>query len=498
MKTSEPNNQNVKTEGKSLSLAISFSLLFVFSISAISLNFWNASKSSEDAIAINLSGKQRMLIQRMAKDLLQLKFLKQNYPDVSHIQQDLLNSYRLFNQTLAMLDKSIFTDKNGREFSVNSTQTKKISDLVKLSKTLWKPIDTSLGPLISNEANFSSNYLEQSWFLVLRDNENLMQLMDSITGEIEKSAHNYSDNLRMTEASAIALLLINFGFVVYYFKRQLDLISENKLLSMLIIEKVGTAIVVTNEKGNIELCNHAAENMFGYNTGTLSGNNIQDLMEPPYFKQIGKRLNGEKFTLDIELNQINVSGHKLFITSLYDKTEQKLEEARLIHLAYHDPLTELPNRILFMDRLAQTIARAHRNNELVAVLFIDLDKFKPVNDTLGHGIGDLLLQNVASRLKACLREGDTLARLGGDEFTMLIDASDVDICVIVTQRILSVLNEAFIIEGHSINISGSIGASLYPNNGNDISLLLHYADIAMYQAKAMGGNTCCKYPVTAT
>lgn len=254
-------------------------------------------------------------------------------------------------------------------------------------------------------------------------------------------------------------------------------------------------LLFLNSKGVIELCNHAAEDMFGFSPGGLSGTNINTLLEKPYFLQIDKRINGESFSLEIELSEIHVSGRTLFITSLYDKTDQKLKEEQLIYLAYHDPLTELPNRIVFMDRLAQTIARAHRNDELAAVLFIDLDRFKQVNDSLGHAIGDLLLQQVAARLKNCLREGDTLARLGGDEFTMIIEASDVDICVVITKRILAEISREFILNGHSIHISGSIGASLYPQNSSDIHELVHFADVAMYQAKAKGGNNCCKYSV---
>lgn len=146
-----------------------------------------------------------------------------------------------------------------------------------------------------------------------------------------------------------------------------------------------------------------------------------------------------------------------------------------------------------MDRLAQTIARARRNNELTGILFIDLDRFKQVNDALGHAIGDLLLQSVATRLINCLREGDTVTRLGGDEFAMIIDANDVNNCTSVAQKVLSALSKEFYLNGQNIQISGSIGASLYPNDSSDIHVLLHYADIAMYRAKAQGGNTCCKY-----
>ena len=327
----------------------------------------------------------------------------------------------------------------------------------------------------------------------MRDNQQLLLVMDSLTGEIENSAHKKSEQLRLTEVLAIGLILLNFGFVLFYFRRQLSFLSESRLLSIRIMENVGTAIIVVNAKGDIELCNQAAEQLFKFGPGQLAGEHIKSLMDEPYFMQIGKRTNGERFALDIELSEIVAAGRTIFIASLSDLTEQKLREEQLSHLAYHDPLTGLPNRLLFMDRLAQTIARAQRNNELTAILFIDLDRFKQVNDSLGHAIGDLLLQNVATRLMDCLREGDTIARLGGDEFAMIIDANDVNNCATVAQKILSALSKEFYLSGHSIQISGSIGASLYPNDSSDIHELLHYADIAMYQAKARGGNTCCKY-----
>jgi diguanylate cyclase (GGDEF)-like protein len=494
MKISENNVEQIKTDKKSQALAIAVSALLLLAVSVISLSLWNASESSYDAIAINLSGRQRMLTQRMEKDLLALKFAKQKNADLFPLRQDLAQSYQLFNHTLAMLGEGKLTDSEGNSFISTSTQTTRAVALVIQAKDAWSPIQSALLPVISTSPKVTGDNLEQALSIVMRDNQNLLQLMDSLTGEIENAAHRKSGNLRITEALAIGLILVNFGFVLFYFRRQLTLLSESKLLSMRIIENAGTALVVINTESKIELCNHAAESMFGYGKGNLANVNISTLLQEPYYLQIGKRTNGEHFTLEIELNDIDVSGRKLFIISFYDKTEQKLKEEQLIHRAFHDPLTELPNRILFMDRLTNTVAQAHRKNEMIAVLFIDLDRFKQVNDSLGHAVGDLLLQNVASRLKDCLREGDTLSRLGGDEFTMIIETSDVDVCAIVTKRILSELSREFNLERHNIQISGSIGASLYPNNSSDINLLLHYADIAMYQAKAMGGNTCCKYP----
>lgn len=496
MKKPEKHEQSIPADEKSQALAISFSMLLILAITAISLSFWNASESSHDALGINLAGRQRMLTQRIEKDLLKLSYATKKHSDTSLILQDLSQSYLLFDQTLSILGKGNLVDQDGKAIIVASTQSNKAVALIKQANALWASIQAALLPVISN-AQLSNDNLEQALFIVMRDNQQLLLLMNSLTGEIENAAHKKSIQLRITEALAIGLILVNFGFVLFYFRRQLTFLSESKLLSMRIMENVGTAIIVINSHGDIELCNHAAEHLFGYPPGELTGKNIRALIDEPYFLQIGKRTNGERFAIDIDLNEMHASGRRLFIASLYDLTEQKLREEQLSHLAYHDPLTGLPNRLLFMDRLAQTVARAHRNNELAAVLFIDLDRFKQVNDALGHASGDLLLQSVATRLKNCLREGDTITRLGGDEFAMIIDASDVNKCATVAKNILFALNKEFHLNGHTIQISGSIGASLYPNDSSDIHALLHYADIAMYRAKSQGGNTCCKYSESA-
>ena len=169
--------------------------------------------------------------------------------------------------------------------------------------------------------------------------------------------------------------------------------------------------------------------------------------------------------------------------------ERKRAEDGLSFLANHDPLTTLPNRILFMDRLSQALQRVRYHRRVVAVLFLDLDNFKQVNDTLGHAIGDLLLKAVSKRFENCVREGDTVARLGGDEFTLILEniahAEDVPK---VTQKILEIFAAPFQIQGHELFITASIGISLYPQDGEDPETLVKYADTAMYLAKEQGRN----------
>jgi diguanylate cyclase (GGDEF)-like protein/PAS domain S-box-containing protein len=168
-------------------------------------------------------------------------------------------------------------------------------------------------------------------------------------------------------------------------------------------------------------------------------------------------------------------------------TERKIAEQRIEHMAHHDALTGLPNRVLLRDRIQQAIAQAHRNGTQLAVLFVDLDHFKTINDSLGHQLGDRLLQSVASRILVCVREGDTVSRVGGDEFVIVIpglgsaaDASP------VASKILDVLATAFHLHGNDLHVAASIGISLYPADGADAETLMRHADTAMYHAKDSG------------
>jgi diguanylate cyclase (GGDEF)-like protein/PAS domain S-box-containing protein len=172
-----------------------------------------------------------------------------------------------------------------------------------------------------------------------------------------------------------------------------------------------------------------------------------------------------------------------------DITDRKRAEETISYQAYHDILTDLPNRVLFKDRLGLAVIQAKRKLSELAVMFIDLDRFKLVNDTLGHVKGDELLKLAAARLKDCLRKGDTLARQGGDEFTIVLpELRDRNDAKIIAEKFLETLQKPFDLDGHVVHISASIGIAVYPSDGETIDELLRHADIAMYQVKALGKN----------
>ena len=178
---------------------------------------------------------------------------------------------------------------------------------------------------------------------------------------------------------------------------------------------------------------------------------------------------------------------KIFGARAGAEMERKRTESAMRDLAYHDALTGLPNRILLNDRLDMALLQAQRNKSLVGLLYIDFDHFKQVNDTLGHDIGDQLLQAVGNRLKECLRQQDTVARLGGDEFILLLpEISNQEDAGKLAQKLLEKIRPTFKIEEHKLNITLSIGISLYPKDGKDVKSIIKCADQALYSAKNKG------------
>jgi len=282
-----------------------------------------------------------------------------------------------------------------------------------------------------------------------------------------------------------------------------------------LLESAPDAMVLVNRKGRIALVNAQAERLFGYERGEMLGQRV-DLLVPEhlrgrhevqrtsYFKDpqvrplgvsrevYACRKDGGEFPVEITLSPLETDEGVLVLSAIRDIGDRKRTEEKIKSLAYHDALTGLPNRLLFGDRLALAVAQAHRYRQKLAVLFLDLDRFKLVNDSLGHWLGDQLLRAVAERIKGCVREGDTIARLGGDEFTLLLPVvSDARDGLSAADKILAALRPPFDLEGHRLSTAASIGVCLYPEGGLDAEGLLKNADVAMYRAKE-GGRDCVR------
>lgn len=282
-------------------------------------------------------------------------------------------------------------------------------------------------------------------------------------------------------------------------------------LAAAVFDNAAEGIVITDPKGGIIAVNHAVCQVTGYNREELIGQNPRIFASGRHGKDFYRRMwesirhiglwqgeiynrrkNGEIYPEWLSIVGVRDAHNKLtnFIAIFTDITRQKENEARLNYLAFHDALTGLPNRVLFQDRLAQAIARSARDGKKMALLFIDLDRFKDVNDTAGHAVGDLLLRAVASRLGACVRSDDTLARLGGDEFTMIVrDVHTAIDAAQVADRVLHHLTEPFCVDGKTFYVTPSIGIGVFPEDGHSPGELMKKADAAMYRAKDLGRNS---------
>ncbi|MGZ5000046.1 MAG: EAL domain-containing protein, partial [Methylomonas sp.] len=274
-------------------------------------------------------------------------------------------------------------------------------------------------------------------------------------------------------------------------------------------------MIVTDAETVILKVNHSFTRITGYSAEETVGGKMNllqsDIQDADFYAEMwerigctgnwqgeirNKRKNGETYTAWLSITAVKVEEDVVthYVGTMIDITTRKAIEEQMHHIAHHDVLTDLPNRILLADRLHQALAHARRDTSKLALLYIDLDKFKPVNDNFGHDVGDLLLKEVASRISACIRrESDTVSRLGGDEFVILLPNYDKEANVVMlAQKVLDSLSEPFFIEQNLINISSSIGIATFPAHGDDAGSLMKNADNAMYQAKH-AGRSCLKF-----
>jgi len=285
---------------------------------------------------------------------------------------------------------------------------------------------------------------------------------------------------------------------------------EYEQLAATVFETVLEAVVVTDAQQRIIAVNPAFTRITGYSAEEAIGADFSLLASGYHTDEFHlemqqalaiegrwegevrhRRKNGEIFVSWQSINQVRDAAGQIVhqVTGLSDITDYCAEAERIFHLAHHDLLTGLPNRVLLLDRLHQGLHQAQRDHRQLAVLFFDLDKFKPVNDQLGHPVGDLLLQALAVRLTGELRAIDTLARLGGDEFVILLHGiKNSRAGVVVAEKIRQAVEQPFLLNQHQVRVSASIGMAFFPDHGTDEEGLLRCADSAMYRAKANGGN----------
>ena len=277
-----------------------------------------------------------------------------------------------------------------------------------------------------------------------------------------------------------------------------------------IFERSGEAILVTNAREEIiavnqvfsDITQFSAEEVIGKTPRIISSGRHDQMFFEELWSAIkqsehwegevwNRRKDGKAFPAWANINAVKNADGKVthYFSTFSDISSHMAAEERIRQLAFYDVLTGLPNRSTFYSLIKQTLVLAHRKEMSGAIMFIDLDRFKFVNDTLGHGAGDELIRRVSTRLRTCLRSSDVVARLGGDEFVVgLFDIKAQEDVAIVAKKMLATFATPFLINGHDISISASLGISVYPNDATDVEDLIKYADIAMYRAKDQGRN----------
>jgi diguanylate cyclase (GGDEF)-like protein/PAS domain S-box-containing protein len=294
-------------------------------------------------------------------------------------------------------------------------------------------------------------------------------------------------------------------------------LSENEFANMT-LNFIGEAVLRTDLQGSVTYLNRAAEKLTGWSRVEAHGRPLADVLRVidgasrrPVGSALGLaaeedksassmasctnciliRRDGSEVAIESTMPLIHEHDESVIgtIVAFRDVSAAQAKSLELSHLAQHDVLTDLPNRVLFNDRLTQAITLAERQGKQLAVMFVDLDQFKKINDSLGHDVGDKLLLSVAGRLKACVRRSDTISRLGGDEFVVLLSQVEhAEDAAISARKTLRALKVPHMIDSKSLEINVSIGMSTYPVDGRDAASLMIRADNAMYEAKQGGGN----------
>jgi diguanylate cyclase (GGDEF)-like protein/PAS domain S-box-containing protein len=288
-------------------------------------------------------------------------------------------------------------------------------------------------------------------------------------------------------------------------------LRDSDMRTQAVLDNVSDGIFILDEAGCIESVNGSVSRLFGYGAEEPIGNLFEFMIAPERrdeldrvsplptdsgrersasgraLETLGCREDGSTFAIELERTLITDEERTFTLAFVRDVSERKAHTEALEHLALHDGLTGLANRTLFSEHVSRSLAAAKRTGGQHALLVMDLDGFKQVNDTLGHDRGDALLREVADRLVATLREGDTVARLGGDEFGILpVDLTDLSAAAAIARKLLHACEEEFVIDDELLHVSPSIGIAVFPQHGSTTSALLHHADLAMYAAKRSG------------
>jgi len=374
----------------------------------------------------------------------------------------------------------------------------------------FAPIDRLRGVLLILISLFSALVLLASLYIARSITRPVSRLTE-VAGRISRG--DFSERAPVTSGDEVGVLAGAFNRMTEHLIDDINELRRAEEKFQALLESAPDAIVIIERSGEICLANYQAGLLFGYEPGELLGRPIEMLMPArfrgthaglrneffadPHYRPMAEsvelfclRKDGTEVPVEISLAPIETRDGLVVASAIRDISDRMEAEQRLLKQANFDTLTGLPNRLLAADRLSRALVHAARTQKHVAVMFMDIDRFKNVNDTLGHSVGDDLLKVVADRLGKCVRAEDTVARLGGDEFLIVLpDLNQLSDAEIVAEKILEALRLPCVLGDRELFIGASIGITGYPTDGEDPDILLRNADAAMYRAKEAGRNT---------
>ena len=416
--------------------------------------------------------------------------------------------------------------QEGWEEGINSRGQQAVFSYKPLQKAPWVlvavfPVDEAYAPVMLAQKRIAGLTLILAllvaplfWFAIRRILSPLLMLRDTI-----RQLRNDPDAVQevpIRRLDEIGDVAADFNALMQETRQARAALRESRMQLSRMIETAMDAIITVDEGGHITIFNRAAERMFGWNAADIIGKPVSELI-PQRFrashhghmsgfggtsgdarmmgaKGEGRRIyglhrDGSEIALEASISRTNVGGKPSFSAIMRDITERLLLTTRLEQLAHHDALTGLPNRALFTERLTQALLRGKRGRHLIALMYLDVDRFKTINDTLGHAAGDELLKDFADRVRQCVRASDTVARLGGDEFVILLEGlhRSEESCL-VAQKIIDAMQEQFHLGTRPHQISTSIGIAFASGADTCGEHLIRRADAALYEAKRAGRN----------
>lgn len=465
-------------------LAVVFFLTFDFI--ALSLNVWLSYRIESAAININLAGRQRMLSQRMVKSLLVMENSLSDQLLYMESLNELRQTYQQFEHTLDSFHRGGTTlSAEQTEISIEPLDSEVTSAIVREAILEWEPVRQKIRQLLARE--YDKELLLQATAIAKEKNIRLLTLMNTLTVELEHETQQEAVSIRFYQGLAFFLALLNFSLAILIYRVRVRRAHDSLDLVDNIMNRIASGILVVDAQGVIIRANQVMAEMCNYQTTELVGKRLESVLFEHDGERFGVRKMGEQFHCQVDVSQVHIGHHPATVHTVVDDSQRVAQQQELTMLAYHDQLTDLPNRHLFNDRLAVEIKHSARRGDKLALLFIDLNRFKEVNDKYGHNFGDLLLGRVATRMKQTVRNSDTVARLGGDEFTLLLaDISSYSMCHSLVEKILESICKPYYIQDELIEIGASIGVACFPDDALVEHELLSLADKAMYKSKAQG------------